>query len=120
LEQRVLTDFINEGHFDRHLRRMRVLYDRRRQKLVTALETHFGEHVRIMGENTGMHLMIRLKTDSKGEDVIRRAEAAGVGLVDARGYYLGKSRGDEFVLGYAAISERKIQEGIRRLALAIL
>src|SRR5215813_7564457 len=32
LEQRVLADFINEGHFDRHLRRMRTLYDRRRQK----------------------------------------------------------------------------------------
>src|SRR5262249_20340728 len=78
LVQRVIADFINEGHFDRHLRRMRALYEGRRQKLVSMLESHFGNHVWIMGENSGMHLMIRLKTRWKSEDVVRRAEAAGV------------------------------------------
>jgi GntR family transcriptional regulator/MocR family aminotransferase len=120
LEQRVLTDFIKEGHFDRHVRRMRALYDSRRQKLVGMLENHFGNYVRIMGENSGMHLMIRLKTRWKSDDVVRRAEAAGVGLTDARVYYHGRGRGDEFVLGYAALSERKIQEGVKRLAAVLL
>lgn len=119
LEQLALADFINEGHFERHLRRMRALYDRRRQKLAAALRSHFGKQVQILGENSGIHLMIRLRTRWRAKEVIERAAAAGVGLLDAGTYYIGKSPGNEFVLGYAALNERKIQEGIRRLAAAL-
>ncbi len=119
IEQRVLADFINEGHWERHLRRMRTLYDKRRQALVHALETHFGDRVTIMGENAGMHLMIRFSGKFSDDEVTRRARLAGVGLVSARLYYLGESRGDEFVLGYSGLSERKIREGVRRLARVI-
>src|SRR5947208_5915580 len=80
LEQGALTDFINEGHLERHLRRMRTLYDRRRQKLVAALHAQFGARVSIMGENSGMHLMIQLRSPWSNEEVIRRAAEAGVGL----------------------------------------
>jgi GntR family transcriptional regulator/MocR family aminotransferase len=116
LEQRVLADFINEGQLERHLRRMRTLYDRRRQALVRALEAHFGDHVTILGENAGMHLMIRLRSRFSDEQVVERARRAGVGIVSARIYYLGEGRKDEFVLGYAALSERRIREGVRQLA----
>jgi GntR family transcriptional regulator / MocR family aminotransferase len=116
LEQKVLTDFINEGHLERHLRRMRTLYDRRRQALVRALNHQFGSRVEILGENTGMHLMVRLQTGLSDAEVVQRARGEGVGLVSAALYYLSKGRQDEFVLGYASLSERKIQEGVRRLA----
>jgi GntR family transcriptional regulator / MocR family aminotransferase len=119
IEQRVLADFINEGHLERHLRRMRTIYDRRRQTLVHALETHFGDRVTILGENAGMSLMIRLRCKLDDEEVTRRARASGVGLVSARPYYLDEERPGnmgEFVLGYAGLSERRIREGARRLA----
>lgn len=116
LEQLALTDFITEGHLERHLRRMRTLYDKRRQALVRALNHQFGDSVEILGENAGMHLMVRLQTPFEDQDVMRRAAVAGVGLVSARLYYLGDSPANEFVLGYAGLSERRIQEGIRRLA----
>lgn len=116
IEQRVLADFINEGHLERHLRRMRTLYDKRRQALVRALETHLGDRVAILGGNAGMSLMIRLRSKLDDDEITRRARAAGVGLVSARVYYLGQGRRDEFVLGYAGLSERRIQEGARRLA----
>ncbi len=116
IEQLVLADFINEGHLERHLRRMRTLYERRRQSLVRALETHFGDRVTIMGENAGMSLMVRLRIKLDDEEVTRRARLAGVGLVSARFYYLVESRRDEYLVGYAGLSERRIQEGIRRLA----
>jgi GntR family transcriptional regulator/MocR family aminotransferase len=116
VEQLVLTDFINEGHLERHLRRMRTLYDKRRQSLARALETHFGDRATILGENAGMHLMIRLRGRLGDDEVERRARLAGVGMVSARSYYLGEGRRDEFVLGYAGVSERRIQEGVRRLA----
>jgi GntR family transcriptional regulator/MocR family aminotransferase len=116
LEQRVLTDFINEGHLERHLRRMRTLYDKRRQALVRALQYHFSGRVEILGENAGMHLMVRLQTKLGDEELVQSACAEGVGLVSARLYYLKNGRRDEFVLGYANLSERKILEGVRRLA----
>ncbi len=116
LEQRVLTDFINEGHLERHLRRMRTLYDKRRQTLVRALKYHLGARVQILGENAGMHLMVRLQTKLGDEELVHRAREEGVGLVSANLYYLKGGRRDEFVLGYASLSERKIQEGVRRLA----
>jgi len=116
IEQRVLADFINEGHLERHLRRMRTLYDKRRQALVRALETHFGARVTILGDDAGMHLMIRLRSELDDDEVTRRARLAGVGLVSARFHYLGEGRRDEFVLGYSGLSERRIQEGTRRLA----
>jgi GntR family transcriptional regulator/MocR family aminotransferase len=119
LEQRVLTDFINEGHLERHLRRMRTLYDRRRRTLVRALNQHFEDRVTILGENAGMHLMIRLQTKYGDGEVVRRAKQAGVGIISAQIYYLCDGRNDEYVLGYANLSERKIQEGIRRLAKAL-
>jgi GntR family transcriptional regulator/MocR family aminotransferase len=118
IDQMVLAEFIAEGYLDRHLRRMRTLYDRRRQALVRALETFFQDRVTILGGNAGMHLMIRLRSRSDDAEVTRRARAAGVGLVSARPYYLGdeRRRRDEFVLGYSGLSERRIHEGVRRLA----
>jgi GntR family transcriptional regulator/MocR family aminotransferase len=119
LEQLALTDFINEGHLERHLRRMRTLYDSRRQTLVRALEQHFAGRIEILGENAGMHLMIRLRTPFDDQQVMQRAAQVGVGLVSARLYYLGQPPADEFVLGYSGLSERRIQEGVRRLAKAV-
>jgi GntR family transcriptional regulator/MocR family aminotransferase len=119
LEQLALTDFISEGHLERHLRRMRTLYDQRRQALVRALNHFFGGRIQILGENAGMHLMVRLRTDLSDEEVVRRAAAVGAGVVSARLYYLGDAPADEFVLGYAGLSERKIQEGVRRLGKAL-
>ena len=123
VEQWALADFITEGHLESHLRRMRVLYDRRRQTLARALQQQLGDRVTILGENSGMHLMIRVQTGLRDDEVVRCAAAAGVGLTDARIYYAGapgRARAGEFVLGYAPLSERKIQEGVRRLARILL
>jgi GntR family transcriptional regulator / MocR family aminotransferase len=59
LEQLVLTDFIEEGHLERHIRKMRAYYDRRRQALVQALQQSFGERAIILGEKAGIHVMVR-------------------------------------------------------------
>src|SRR5262249_35481822 len=101
---------------ERHLRRMRTLYDKRRRALVRALQAQFGERAMVLGENSGMHLMVRMKTTLSNDEVARRAMKAGGSLNDARIYYLSQGGNKEFVLGYAGLSERKIQEGIKRLA----
>jgi GntR family transcriptional regulator / MocR family aminotransferase len=116
LEQYVLADFINEGHLERHFRRMRTLYNQRRQALVKSLELILGKRVTIFGDAAGIHLMVQLQTDISDEEIIVRAAQVGVGLTSAASFYLRSSRGGQFLFGYANLEEAKINEGISRLA----
>lgn len=116
LEQSVLADFIGEGHLERHLRRMRTLYSQRRQALVKSLESRLGEHVTILGNTAGIHLMVQLQTDVSDAEIMVRAAQMGVGLTSAAPFYLKSGRGGQFLLGYANLEAEKIDEGVCRLA----
>src|SRR5229473_7256906 len=61
LYQAVLTDFIREGHFARHIRRMRMLYMERRRALVNAIQMQMGEITEVIGAEAGMHLVALLR-----------------------------------------------------------
>jgi GntR family transcriptional regulator / MocR family aminotransferase len=116
LEQRVLTDFITEGHLESHIRKMRSHYDCCRQGLVQALQTHFGDGVTIVGEQAGIHLMVRFSTPLDEAEIIQKAASVGVGLISARPQYLQATSMNEFVLGYGELEEDAIATGIARLA----
>ena len=115
LEQHVLTDFINEGHLERHVRRMRSLYSQRRRTLVEAL-THYLGQIEIISNDAGMHLTVRFHTGLSDAEIIERAASLGFGLSSTRPYYLGGGTPGEFLLGYADLSEDKLVEGVERLA----
>lgn len=119
LEQQVLTDFIEEGHLESHIRKMRAHYDRRRQVLVEALQQHFGEKVRLLGEKAGIHVMVRFFLALSDGEIVQRAAALGVGLMPAAPHYWMQGGAGEFILGYGELSEDAIAEGIHRLAMAL-
>jgi GntR family transcriptional regulator / MocR family aminotransferase len=112
LEQAALAQFLAEGHLERHIRRMRRLYGLRREALLDSLWKHFGNGAQVMGDAAGMHAMVRFDDT----DVPRRAMQNKVELVSADGYYLTKPPGNEFILGFSALPERAIREGMRRMA----
>ena len=116
LEQRVLTDFIEDGHLEHHIRKMRSHYDCCRQKLVQSLKIQFGEQVVILGEKAGMHVMVRIHTPFSDEEIIDRAANVGVGLMSAQPHYLTSSRQGEFIFGYGELDEAQIQAGVEKLA----
>jgi GntR family transcriptional regulator / MocR family aminotransferase len=120
LEQKVLTDFIEAGHLESHIRKMRSHYDRRRQVLVQALQEHFGPQVTILGEKAGIHVMVRFSLDRSGAEIMARSLQAGVGIVPASPCYLTDGGEREFILGYGELEEGAIVEGIQRLAIALL
>jgi GntR family transcriptional regulator / MocR family aminotransferase len=119
LEQRVLTDFILEGHLESHIRKMRSHYDRCRQVLVQSLKAHFGDRVTILGEQAGIHVMVRFSIGLEEPEIHQRAESVGVGLMPARPHYLQASREAEFILGYGELDEGAIVTAISRLAQAL-
>ena len=116
LEQAVLADFIAEGHLERHIRRMRSLYDQRRQTMVTAFQTHFGTRATILGDRAGLHMMVRFQTKIPDAELIARAEQGGIGLISAAPQYLGENPGHEFIFSFTELDERAIATGIETLA----
>ncbi|NJR62805.1 MAG: PLP-dependent aminotransferase family protein [Cyanobacteria bacterium CRU_2_1] len=116
LEQYALTDCIMEEHFERHIRRMRCLYDRRRQVLVNALQSYLGSRVTVLGENAGIHLMAKIETALPDEVVIQKAAIMGIGLTSAQGYYLATPKTGEFIFGYAQLDQTQIEEGVQKLS----
>ena len=118
LEQVALADFVARGEFDRHLRRMRPIYRRRRDTLLAALARHLP-WLQPVGVSAGLHLVTWLPAHLDEAAVVDAARRAGVGL-DAVGPYRITNPGPGgLIFGYATVSERAIAEGVARLAQVI-
>ena len=123
LDQRVLADFLIEGHLEPYVRRMRTVYDKRRALFVRALRKVFGPRIRILGDNAGMHFMAEFKTALPEEDAYQAALEAGVRL--ERVYWPAdkvsvRPGHAAFVLAFAGRSDAEICLAAERLASAFL
>ncbi|HEY9787017.1 MAG TPA: hypothetical protein V6D17_16615, partial [Candidatus Obscuribacterales bacterium] len=116
LEQRALTDFINEGHLERHIKRTKVLYARRRAALVQALTRHFGKRIVISPITAGMHLLIRFADEIDDGKALRCAAEANVSLVSTRQHYVVNHRNGEFLMGFAHLDEEHIQGTVEKFS----
>lgn len=112
--QTVLADFIEEGHFSRHIRRMRVLYRERRDALVHHLKDKFGSRIEIRGEQAGMHLCV-LMDGICDLHAAQFAAQAGLLLVPLSSSYKGKSSRNGFILGFGSTPASAMPSAVRRL-----
>ncbi len=78
LTQAIVTAFITEGHFARHIQRMRKLYAERREATVAGLERVLGKHMRIDSQPGGMHLILRLQGRRSDRRLVARMREAGL------------------------------------------
>lgn len=119
LDQFTLTDFINEGHLEKCIRRNRKVYGMRRESIVTALVTHLGPHVLTSTESAGMDILIRLISDRSDGEIEKVAAACGLNIISSRGYYSGESRSGEFIIPFSVIPETESETLISRFARAL-
>ncbi len=120
LEQGVLTDFINDGHFLRHLRRMRVLYAQRQEALITTLENHLTELVEVAPLDGGLHLIAKLRPGINSEQFFTAAKAANVDLSSV-GQFSSRTNLEtnrQVIFGYAPYTEEEMQVAARSLMLS--
>jgi GntR family transcriptional regulator / MocR family aminotransferase len=121
LDQAVLAEFIASGDYIRHLRRIRLVYKSRRDRLLEVLRREFGD-VTVSGRRGGMHIMWRLPDDfPTAAKLETMARESGVGI-----YSLGSGGVHDYdcspysersiLLGYSSVPEDRIDEGIRRIA----
>jgi GntR family transcriptional regulator/MocR family aminotransferase len=113
--QHVLADFIAEGHFARHIRRMRVLYHERRSVLVASLHKEMGSMVEVLGSEAGMHLAVTLHTGGSDVKIGERAARQNLRLWPLSLSYLGKIRRQGFILGFGGTPVAEIPRAVRRL-----
>jgi GntR family transcriptional regulator/MocR family aminotransferase len=118
LDQLAFADFLARGEFERHLRRMRPVYRRRRDALLRALRERLPE-LEPAGIAAGLHLVAYLPDDLDEAQVVAAAAGRGVAVHGLAPYRLTHPGRPGLVFGYAALSERAITYGVALLAEAV-
>ena len=119
LEQAVVARFMSEGHFARHLKRMRGLYGARRTALADALAAAFGEGLRVDRQLGGMHLLARPIGNARDTDLVHRAECHGLAPAALSPLSINNDCGQGLLLGFTNIPEERAPEVADALRRAI-
>jgi GntR family transcriptional regulator/MocR family aminotransferase len=119
LGQAVLCDFITEGHFGRHLRRMREVYAERLSVLLESAQETLTGLLDISEIEAGLQTVGWLCRGISGETATRAAAARGVEVFPLSRYSRGKVAREGLQLGFAAIEPREIRRGVQDLATAL-
>jgi len=117
--QAVLADFIDGGHFTAHLRHMRTLYHERRDALLAACARVLPDPLTIGPASSGMNVALHIPIRLPDRLAVARAAAAGLKVLPLSRFALPAERWNGLLLGYTALSERRIADGIVRLARAL-
>ncbi len=118
IDQLTFADFLARGEFDRHLRRMRPVYRRRRDALLAALRTHLP-YLEPYGIAAGQHVVTWLPDDLDEAAVVAAAAKHGLGIHGVSPYRISSTGRGGLIFGYAILSEAAIAEGVKLLATAI-
>jgi GntR family transcriptional regulator/MocR family aminotransferase len=115
LEQQTLAEFIEDGMYERHLRRLRRRNTARRASLLEAVEKYLGDRVEMTGEGAGAQVALWPRRPVSEQAVVEAAAKRGVGIYGIAHCFLRRPSRPGFLLGYARLTEREIREGIRLL-----
>jgi len=110
LYQLALADFLREGHFIRHLRRMRAVYARRRAALLEGLARHCATRLSILNADGGLHVSTLLPSGVDDVAVVRSLRARGLTANPLSTCYLGPSPQRGLLLGFGGFDERRLLE----------
>jgi GntR family transcriptional regulator/MocR family aminotransferase len=113
--QEVLADFIAEGHFARHIRRMRALYRERRRALVDSITKDLGSQVEVLGDEAGMHLAVAVPNGSLDVKIAERAARQKLWIWPLSLSYLGRVSRPGFILGFGSSPVEEIPRAVRKL-----
>jgi GntR family transcriptional regulator/MocR family aminotransferase len=118
--QKTLEVFMDKGYWDKHIRRCRVLYKRKHELLLQAIKDLLDDKVKIIGEDSGLHILLQVKTELTESELIQKALECGVKVNSTSSYWIGKST-ESFptfpviFIGFAGIKSEEIYDAIRKL-----
>ncbi|HEX8396590.1 MAG TPA: PLP-dependent aminotransferase family protein [Pyrinomonadaceae bacterium] len=116
IDQATLAEFIAEGHFGRHIRRMRRLYEERQEILVSEIEKHLAGKLDVKNSTSGMHVIGWLPDGVDDKHIAKQAALSGIKTAALSAHSLTKWQRGGLILGYTAVNEKQIKNGVRQLA----
>lgn len=121
LDQIAMENFISNGYLELHLNKMKKLYLKRQQILITSLKNHFGEMVSISGCDIGLHIIATFKDVRFDNTLIKSINSHGVYVEPVSNH---SSTPNEYmstlILGFANLDENSIKRGVKSLYKAII
>jgi GntR family transcriptional regulator/MocR family aminotransferase len=114
-----LRDFLEEGHFARHLRRMRTIYLRRRAALLDGIARHCEGLLSVHNADAGLHATAFLPEGVDDLQVIERMNARGLSATPLSICYAGPVRRSGLLLGFGGFPEQRIERATRTLGEAL-
>ena len=115
LLQAAVAEFIDQGHFERHIRRMRTLYQRRHELLVHLLKKRFDSTLEFASSDAGMNLVVWLPRHLDDRAVATEAKKHDLDLMPLSALTMTHHRRPGLLLGVGGIAEREIVEGVQRV-----
>ena len=116
LSQAALADFIEEGHFVRHIRRMRRIHQERQQIMIEEIRREFGETVELANTESGLNLVMWLPPGIEDVEVQRVAWKAEVFTFPMSSiFYTTSAARSGLFLGFAGLTRPQIRGGVREL-----
>jgi GntR family transcriptional regulator/MocR family aminotransferase len=115
LAQAVTAEFIREGHFARHIRRMRLVYAERRRVLVSVLNQEFGHRVTISGDAAGMHVTVLIDGVRDDQKLSIKAAKHSLWVSALSQSYVGKAPRHGLVLGFGNTRAAQIAPAIQQM-----
>ena len=116
LHQEVLTDFIREGHLERHIRRMRMLYMERHDTLVAEIRKKLGADFEVATANAGTYLVMLLPKGFRDTALAEKAAQVDISTVPLSNCYQEEPRKQGLILGYGGVNRKQIRDGVSKLA----
>lgn len=118
IEQKTMAKFIELGYWERHVRRMRITYQKKHDAMLKAIEKHFGGKVTVIGQGAGLHVVVQLP-DATPDDTefIRLATQEGINLFPfSTTCATGEPATASIILGFGGMSAAEIGQGIEILS----
>lgn len=119
IEQLTLARFMADGQLEKQIRRTRKIYARKNQLLLEQLEKQMGERIRILGKETGLHVLLEVFCDKDSETIVKAAASVGIKVTSLKAYRfnpLENSRYPLVVMGYGGIKLEQIAPAVEKLA----
>ncbi|MED1467310.1 PLP-dependent aminotransferase family protein [Bacillus salipaludis] len=116
LSQLTMAKFMEEGEWNRHIKRMRLVYKRKMQYLVSELKEHFKQNISIIGEQSGLYVLVKVHLNLSEEWLIERASIYGVKVFPTSIYFIKNHSNEPIIkLGFSNLTNDEIQLGVKLL-----
>ena len=119
MEHAIVADFINEGHFARHIRAMRTLYAERQAVVREEAKVELGGLLDLQSDEAGMDLIGWLPPGVDDRVAFRQAAAHGVEVTPLSAYSFERQKRGALRLGYTGYKPTELRQGVRDLAMAL-